>query len=390
MSILAKVIEALFGTANEAFKNHRTGELQGLALTLENEPKLREPTLQQLNAAVEELSRNGSPGFLILEYPGEGSHPDFTQAAGGGGTYMMEWRENYSGQRFSQWTAGRPDCLSTKEVAIRANGRKYTVMENEILTTAHVRTILAAFAQRKGRPANFTWRDITEQVAGNKNSSALEIERAKAKIARIVAEHLETLARRRLALVRVDHYGIVEHGEWNKEVLHFIDKVISPQLTREEAAAIAAGGDGGRLNQNPIFRELIEDRVRLKADEIKRQLAVSDDLTPEQFELWCSRTLTSSGWKTSTTRRTGDQGADVLAEKDGVRIILQCKLYSAPVGNKAVQEAFAAQRHYFARAAAVVTNAEYTNAARGLANTTGVFLLHHSDLIRLDDLLGER
>jgi len=83
------------------------------------------------------------------------------------------------------------------------------------------------------------------------------------------------------------------------------------------------------------------------------------------------------------TKATGDQGADVIAEKDGARMVLQCKLYSSPVGNKAVQEAFAAQRHYRANASAVVTNAAYTASAISLAATTGVQLLHYTDLNRL-------
>ncbi|MCQ4189943.1 restriction endonuclease [Methylocystis suflitae] len=220
----------------------------------------------------------------------------------------------------------------------------------------------------------FVWR------RENRRQKALEA--AKAKIIRIVGEHLETFARRRMVLLRVDHYGVKDVKRWNKEVQHFIDKVIRPQLTLEETWALGAG-----LRFNPIFQELIEDRVMLRAREIERETAISGDLTPEQFELWCSNTLASNGWKTSTTKASGDQGADVLAEKCDLRVVLQCKLYGTPVGNKAVQEAFAAQRHYVARLAAVVTNAEYTKSARDLANSTGVLLLHHSDLKRFDDIV---
>jgi restriction system protein len=50
------------------------------------------------------------------------------------------------------------------------------------------------------------------------------------------------------------------------------------------------------------------------------------------------------------------------------------------VGNKAVQEAAAARLHERADQAIVVSNAAYTKAARQLAGTTGVILLHHDDL----------
>ena len=88
------------------------------------------------------------------------------------------------------------------------------------------------------------------------------------------------------------------------------------------------------------------------------------------------------------TKATGDQGADVIAEKDGTHLVLQCKFYSTPVGNKAVQEAFAAQHHYRATVSAVVTNATFTPSAIALAATTGVLLLHYSDLARLNVLIN--
>lgn len=210
-----------------------------------------------------------------------------------------------------------------------------------------------------------------------------DLESARAKIRSVVEEHLETLARRRLALVGVDHYGIVDGSKWNAEVQRFIDGVVRPQLSDAEARTIAP-----ILNQ--IFQELIEDRVRLRADEIESELKFSPDMTAIGFERWCARTLSQLGWKSTITKATGDQGADVLAERDGLRIILQCKLYSTPVGNNAVQEAYAAQRHYSASASAVVSNAEFTRSARELSNTTGVFLLHYGDLNRLDSLLAER
>jgi restriction system protein len=65
---------------------------------------------------------------------------------------------------------------------------------------------------------------------------------------------------------------------------------------------------------------------------------------------------------------------------------VQCKLYAQPVGNKAVQEALAAQRYYATDHAAVVSNAAFTRSAVQLARSAGVLLLHVSDLDRLDHL----
>jgi restriction system protein len=97
-----------------------------------------------------------------------------------------------------------------------------------------------------------------------------------------------------------------------------------------------------------------------------------------------SEALRRAGWDARLTTITGDQGTDIIAERDGKRVVVQCKFYSKPVGNKAVQEVAAAKQHERADQAVVVSNAAYTKAARQLAGTTGVFLLHHDDLAGFD------
>jgi restriction system protein len=174
---------------------------------------------------------------------------------------------------------------------------------------------------------------------------------------------------------------VVEASGWNKEVQHFVDKIVRPNLSQAEAAAIAAKG------LSAVAQELIEDRVAARADQIENSLQPTKIDDPVQFERWCANILGKHGWHTTATKSSGDQGADVIAEKAGRRVVLQCKLYSNPVGNKAVQEAFSAERHYRAHASAVVSNAEFTPSARDLARSTGVLLLTPSDLDRLDALV---
>jgi HJR/Mrr/RecB family endonuclease len=101
---------------------------------------------------------------------------------------------------------------------------------------------------------------------------------------------------------------------------------------------------------------------------------------PILFEKSVANNFTHFGWETKETKRTGDQGADVIAEKGEVKIIVQCKLYSQAIGNKAVQEVFAAQRYYNGDLSLVVSNASYTKSAQQLAESNDVVLLHYSDL----------
>ncbi len=97
--------------------------------------------------------------------------------------------------------------------------------------------------------------------------------------------------------------------------------------------------------------------------------------------------LIKHGWNATVTQASGDQGVDVIASKDGKEIVLQCKLYSKPVGNAAVQEVIAGRAFEGVEFAAVVTNNGYTPAARKLASATNVHLLHHDQLPDLDNML---
>lgn len=113
-----------------------------------------------------------------------------------------------------------------------------------------------------------------------------------------------------------------------------------------------------------------------------------DNIDPIEFERRCAEAMRLAGWTAQTTKGSGDQGVDVLAERQGTRVVLQCKRYAKPVGNRAVQEAYAAKTHVAAQYAAVVTNSRYTMSARNLAKTTGVLLLHFTDLKRPNRFFG--
>ncbi|MGA9764787.1 MAG: restriction endonuclease, partial [Rhodomicrobium sp.] len=113
-----------------------------------------------------------------------------------------------------------------------------------------------------------------------------------------------------------------------------------------------------------------------------------EDMSPIEFEQCCANYLGLKGWEARTTKGSGDQGADVVARKATHVLVVQCKKWVRPIGNKAVQEVWAAKAHLGATAAAVVSNQTFTPAAWELAESTGVFLLHFTELRNLDRLLG--
>lgn len=112
------------------------------------------------------------------------------------------------------------------------------------------------------------------------------------------------------------------------------------------------------------------------------------DMSPEEFEHYCAAVLREMKWKARVTPASGDQGVDIVADKRRMRIVIQCKKYSKPVGNRAVQEIVAAIAHESAQRGVVVTTSDYTPAAEKLAASNEVLLLHHSDLRRIDRLLA--
>ena len=98
-----------------------------------------------------------------------------------------------------------------------------------------------------------------------------------------------------------------------------------------------------------------------------------------QYEYQCAKILKNKGFsKVQVTKGSGDQGIDVIAYSGGKKYGIQCKYYTSPVGNHAVQEAFAGAKYYNCDVAVVMTNNTFTSAARELAKKTGVLLWENS------------
>ena len=93
------------------------------------------------------------------------------------------------------------------------------------------------------------------------------------------------------------------------------------------------------------------------------------------FEEYCANLLKDNGFTNiETTKASGDHGVDILAEKFDVTYAVQCKYYSSPVGNKAVQEAHSGRGYYKRDIAVVMTNNSFTPQAKDEADQLGVKL----------------
>jgi restriction system protein len=196
----------------------------------------------------------------------------------------------------------------------------------------------------------------------------------------ITDEHINALVRQRTIQVHNDSYGKPMLDKWHSEVSYFITHHVRPALRPSQRRLL----DGERM----VILQRISRRV---ADVVKQGLvftAVSASMPTVEFEEFCAEKLRACGWKVRLTPLCRDQGVDVIAEKNGVRVVLQCELYSNTVGNKAVREIAAGKVHQQAEYGVVVTNSMYASSAKELAATNRIWLLHHTDLPQLEQILG--
>lgn len=100
------------------------------------------------------------------------------------------------------------------------------------------------------------------------------------------------------------------------------------------------------------------------------------------FEKTCSTLLSKEHFIVRETPASGDFGADLIAEKDELSFVIQCKNLNKPVGVKAVQEAIGARRHYTADFACVCADSGFTDAAMELASSNKVITTSSANLAR--------
>ena len=107
--------------------------------------------------------------------------------------------------------------------------------------------------------------------------------------------------------------------------------------------------------------EMIKKREKFIVDsELKY---IENSLTGIEFEQYASDLLTKNGYICSVTKASGDGGVDIIANKDGYKYAIQCKLYSSTVGNKAIQEVYTAKGLNQCDFAIVLTNNVFTKQA---------------------------
>jgi len=206
----------------------------------------------------------------------------------------------------------------------------------------------------------------------------LSAERAKTRIAEIARPHLAVLNRKYRQTVYLDDYGNRLYDKWHAELLYFTRRMISsdPFIASLEFFNSKYLSKDDQLST--ILGCYVESEWDLKSPSPRGDYhAEMDGLA---FERYVAAEFEREGGTVRFTAASGDQGVDILVEESGRTLAVQCKRSKATVGNKAVQEVAAGRGFYEAMEAWVVSDAQFTVAARQLAATLGVELVHHEEI----------
>lgn len=200
---------------------------------------------------------------------------------------------------------------------------------------------------------------------------------------RLFQQHKGQLARNFNRTIIPNEYGAIGSksvDRWRNEIIRFLESINMPEyLFKKDKHFEEAIEYINQLTQGYISELEMQSDKRVNFENIT---------DPNMYEIACAKELEIYGWQAQVSPIGADQGIDIRANKEGLHAVIQCKLYSNPVGNKAVQEALSGKAFDSADFAIVVAPNGFTRSAIELAQSTGVLLLSHNDLKNLFGLIS--
>lgn len=180
-----------------------------------------------------------------------------------------------------------------------------------------------------------------------------------------------------LDLSELNPMKVIEALEKNIETIYriFYTKSFSSDIGKELFSNFKSACESSNL---PLMAEIrLESLFESYAPKFEspNPMSLVDCMEGHDFEQWCASLLVKNGFiNVEVTPSSGDQGVDVLAEKDGIRYAIQCKCYSSDLGNTPVQEVHTGKELYRCQIGVVMTNRYFTNGAKQAAAATGTLL----------------
>ena len=157
------------------------------------------------------------------------------------------------------------------------------------------------------------------------------------------------------------------------EYLNSIEYADSYSALSEETRAFATKAASRVALSAGYYEET--DSTPTRADRTGELISDIDKMKGSEFEDWCANLLRYNGYENvRTTKSSGDQGVDILAEKDDIMYAIQCKCHSHDLSNTPIQEVNTGKTLYHCQIGVVMTNRRFTKGAKEAANATGVLL----------------
>lgn len=171
--------------------------------------------------------------------------------------------------------------------------------------------------------------------------------------------------------------------EWEEEQA----RLLREQEERERELAterrqIAEEGQRRAREQRQRERRVEEERLRIQQAEDRQRRDYWSNLTGIQFEQELAALLRSLGYSAYTTRRTGDQGVDLIVRRQGKTTVVQCKRYSHPVGPSVVRELYGSMVAFGADQALLACTGGFTKGVRDFAREKPIMLWGLDDLVQ--------
>jgi len=110
-----------------------------------------------------------------------------------------------------------------------------------------------------------------------------------------------------------------------------------------------------------------------------------DNMSGIIFEEFLLEHFKYLGYTVHLTSRSENYGADLILQKEGIKVVVQAKRRKNNVGVDAIQEVMGAIKHYDANKGLVVSNSSFTNSAYELANSDGIELWDRKRLVEIMD-----
>jgi HJR/Mrr/RecB family endonuclease len=136
-----------------------------------------------------------------------------------------------------------------------------------------------------------------------------------------------------------------------------------------------SAAEASRRQLQLIIQDM-QSETRRRQIETDRLLSIDGGrLYPDEFERYVAAIFRHLGYAVEVTGKAGDQGVDILAVKDSVRVAIQVKRHIGSVSNSAVQEVYAGMAHRRCHRCVVVTTGDFTASAMSLAQSTGCLMV---------------